>query len=411
MWLRKRIDIEWTDLLWGAIWCGWPGRSIDLAAAWPDAEHALACTSVRSGFDLLLSAWQLPQGSHVLLSALTIPDMARIVRHHGLKPVPVDLDSETLSPRLEAVRLAMSPQVRAIVIAHLFGSRTPLAPLIDWARRHDVKVIEDCAQAYDGPNYSGHPDADVSMFSFGQIKASTALGGGILFVRERELRDRMQQISAAYPVQSRHSYLRRILKCATLKAVSSRFIFRAMLECLRAGGINYDRTINGLARGYSGSNMMRHIRKRPSAPLLRMMSRRLSRYDEARAVQRKERGRQMTRWLAPDIGCPTTRTEPHTFWVFPILVENPPLVISALREEGFDATQGQSMEVVFSSEQDHDCEPAFARDLLTHIVYVPFYSAIPDRELLRMAVVIKRVAKLPIQITPAARTPTGVGRT
>ena len=55
----------------------------------PHAGGALACLSVRSGFDLLLAALDLPPKSEVLITALTIPDMVRIIKDHDLVPVPL----------------------------------------------------------------------------------------------------------------------------------------------------------------------------------------------------------------------------------------------------------------------------------------------------------------------------------
>ena len=69
MWARKRIDIGWSDLLFG-VWrtCLSPNRTRAaqrVEALWPDAEHTLVCLSVRSGFDLLLAALDLPRDSEV----------------------------------------------------------------------------------------------------------------------------------------------------------------------------------------------------------------------------------------------------------------------------------------------------------------------------------------------------------
>ena len=54
------------------------------------------CLSVRSGWDLLLHVLAWPAGSEVIVSAITHPDMIRILRAHGLVPVPVDVDLDTL---------------------------------------------------------------------------------------------------------------------------------------------------------------------------------------------------------------------------------------------------------------------------------------------------------------------------
>ena len=103
---RKRLDIGWSDLLYGMRCClgaGDPARVRErIERAWSSegTEGAgLACLSVRSGFDALLAVLAFPPGSEVLMSALTIRDMTRIVEEHGLIPVPVDLDPRTLAVR------------------------------------------------------------------------------------------------------------------------------------------------------------------------------------------------------------------------------------------------------------------------------------------------------------------------
>ncbi|GMF56664.1 unnamed protein product [Phytophthora fragariaefolia] len=61
-----------------------------------------------TGFDLLLQTLKLPAGSEVLCSAITIPDMIYVLRYHGLVPVPVDLDPETLAVDMEALKKAVT---------------------------------------------------------------------------------------------------------------------------------------------------------------------------------------------------------------------------------------------------------------------------------------------------------------
>ena len=164
----------------------------------------------RSAVDsiLLLQELHLPRGSEILISAVTIPDMLRIIEHHGLVPVPVDLDPLTAAPQADLLDQAITSRTSALLVAHLFGSRICLDPFIEFARQHDLLLIEDCAQAYCGPQFSGHPESDVSLFSFGPIKASTALAGGILRLRDRKLAEQMRVLQATYPVQTRRSYFR-----------------------------------------------------------------------------------------------------------------------------------------------------------------------------------------------------------
>src|SRR5688572_26031806 len=147
---RKRLDIGWSDLLFGMIRCWAPGDRTAvrerIERAWSsEGENAgLACLSVRSGFDALLAVLAFPPGSEILMSALTIRDMTRIVLEHGLVPVPVDVETRTLAVQPEALARAVSPKTRAIVVAHLFGSRMPMEPVVRFAREHGLLLIEDC---------------------------------------------------------------------------------------------------------------------------------------------------------------------------------------------------------------------------------------------------------------------------
>src|SRR5262249_55618089 len=152
---------------------------------------------------------KLPANSEVICSALNIPGMVAIARHHGLVPVPVDLDLETLAPDLDLMRQAITPRTRAIVIAHLYGNHVPLAPIVDLARRHGLLLIEDAAEVFDG-SYRGHPDADVALFSFGPLKTATALAGGVLVARDPELLARLRLEHERWPVQSYWDYFKRL---------------------------------------------------------------------------------------------------------------------------------------------------------------------------------------------------------
>lgn len=61
-----------------------------------------------TGFDLLLQTLKLPQGSEVLCSAITIPDMLYVLRYHGLVAVPIDLDPETLAVDIDQLRQSVT---------------------------------------------------------------------------------------------------------------------------------------------------------------------------------------------------------------------------------------------------------------------------------------------------------------
>ena len=201
--VRKKLDIGWTDIAFGLGACLLPGDAQAaqkrLEAAWSPAGDAIACLSVRTGFDLLLAALALPAGSEILVSAITIGDMVRIIERHGLVAVPIDLDMASLSIRAELISEHVTARTKAIVVAHLFGSRMAMEPISAAARRHGLLVIEDCAQAFAADGYRGSAQSNVSLFSFGPIKTATALGGALLRVSDAGLRAAMLASQRKYP--------------------------------------------------------------------------------------------------------------------------------------------------------------------------------------------------------------------
>jgi dTDP-4-amino-4,6-dideoxygalactose transaminase len=285
---RLRLDVSVADLLFAASACVCArrgDREDRLLRAWGDSK-GLVCLSVRSAFDLLLDALSLPIGDEIAFSAVTHPDMVRIAEAHGLRPLPVDLDPETLAPAADALERAITPRTRLIVVAHLFGGRAELAPLADVARRHGQLVVEDCAQCLRGPQDQGDELADISLFSFGSIKTATALGGALVRVDDRGLAEAMRTMQDGWPVQPRREYALRVLKFAGLRSLAHPRFYWLFSRALAAAGRDLDTVVNAAVRGFAGPELERQIRRRPSAPLLALLARRLRRFDAERLEAR-----------------------------------------------------------------------------------------------------------------------------
>ncbi len=389
MWARKRLDIGYTDLACGLLDCLLPHRCDVAERLLAEAGQGkdtsfVACTSVRSGFDLLLQVLQLPQGSEILISAITIPDIPRIIKHHGLVPVPIDIDPQSAAPQVSLLPHAHSPRTRALIVAHLFGSRVPLEPYVEFARQHNLMLIEDCAQAYCGPPLSGNSESDVCLFSFGPIKAATALAGGMIRVRDQNLAQRMRVLQAAYPLQTRRSYFMRLCKYSLLKVLSSRWLFGFMLLVFKVCRINHDQILNVTVKSYAVEELFEKLRQRPCTPLVIMLRRRLRNFNPAIESEIIRRGQELVHRLEPSVHCPAGSAVPHTYWVFPIMIADPQALIQHLKQAGFDATQGGSMVAVQPPVGSSNLSAKNAENLLSEIVYLPFYPALPESELHRM---------------------------
>ena len=385
---RGNLDIGWSDLGFGLAACLRPGSWDDARrraeSAWPADRGALCALSVRSGFDTLLTALRLPAGGEVLTSALTIEDMPRIIARHGLVPVPVDLDMSTLSVRVEDLERSVGPRTCAVLVAHLFGSRMPLDDVIAFARRHGLVVIEDCAQAYTGREYTGHPDSDVAMFSFGSIKTNTALGGAMLTVGDPGLLQAMRTVQSAQPVQRRQTFLRKVVKYSGIKLVSSPGPYGVLAAACRVLGTDHDAVISRALRGFSGPDFFVRIRQQPSYPLLAVLERRLRTFDPSR-IERRTRLAESVRERLPTVAHVGTHAERHSHWVFPVASPAPHRLVRHLWTRGIDATRGRTSLAVVAPPRDRpELAAAEAAATFAELVYLPVHVGAGAAHLTRL---------------------------
>ena len=386
MWARKRIDISWSDLAAGFGSLCVPG-SRESAAVIENEWHpnTLACLSVRTALDLALQALKLPAGCEVLVSAITIPDMVTVIQDHGLLPVPVDLCPNDLSVDIDSLASAITDRTRLVLVAHLFGSTTPMQPIVDLAERHGLLIFEDCAQVFSGLAFKGHPASDFVAFSFGPIKTATALGGALAIVRDSRTLNRMRDIQGAYPWQSRFSFGRRIARYAVLKALGTWFGFCVLTSICRVLGQDIDRVVGSSAKNFPPGQLLTHLRHQPSPPLLALLRRRLSRFDPKRLKARSQHGQGLRRKLGPNVHCVAAPDSTH--WVFAIRSRQPAALVDSLRAAGFDATTKSSLRVLSPVGAGATRAPV-AESVLPELVFVPAHPEMPARELDRMAGVI-----------------------
>jgi len=397
MWPRKQLDIGWRDLVFGLsqfapLRAPPPDISV-VPPIWTPPDEVLVSLSVRTGWDLLLTALRLPPTSEIVMSSVTIRDMARIVEHHGLAAVPIDVDAERLEPDLNHLEQSLSPRTRAILVAHLFGSRVNMEPIIRLAKLHELYVIEDCAQAFVGSSYAGHEKSDCSLFSFGPIKTATALGGAILRVRDPDLRRRMVALQSEYPVQSDRAYVRRLLKYATFRLVSKRLPYSALVRYCLALGIDYDEAFSNAAHSFGQSNFFQRIQQRPCVPLVQMLKRRTGRFEShgwAQLQRRAERGVRLAKSLPAGMILGAENPS-HTYWALAVRISNPGETLAALRAAGFDATTRSSL-VVIPSPPGQSMNRRECASWLAEAIFLPNGDDLPDHEWQRMASLLGQVA-------------------
>lgn len=342
--------------------------------------------SVRTGFDLYLQAAGLPRGSRVLVGAITHPDMLALLRVHGLVPVAVDLDAATMAPLPQALERAWTPDTVAVLVTHLFGARIPLQESVRFCRERSLLLLEDCAQAFTDRADAGDPAAVVSMFSFGPLKTSTALGGALVYVRDPDLRDRMEAIHDRYPAQTRREYLLRVLRYAGVHlALGNRWVFGALAQIVEARGRSVMEVTRSWASGMPGPFRPERLRQRPSAGLLRMLASRLRTHDPRKVEERSRCGEEAARAM-PSVAQPGSASLQRTWWIFPVTVEHPAEVLRALEKAGFQGIPGLSNLVTADSPEG---PPPNARHILAQSLLVPIRTNVPPEERRRLAGILQ----------------------
>lgn len=162
-------------------------------ASYIGVDHAVGLGSGTEALHVALAACGLGPGDEVITVSHTAVATVAAIELAGATPVLVDIEPDffTLDPR--QLRAAITPHTRAIIPVHLYGQPANLQPIMEIARKHDLRVIEDCAQAH-GATYQGKrvgSYADIACFSFYPTKNLGALGdGGLVCTNDTELADR-----------------------------------------------------------------------------------------------------------------------------------------------------------------------------------------------------------------------------
>ena len=179
-------------------WTGQECREFEKEfAAWAGCEHAIALANGTVALDLALQALGIGAGDEVIVTPRTFLASVSSIVNAGAIPVFADVDSESQNITAETIRAVLTPRTRAVICVHLAGWPCDMDPIMALAAEHDLKVIEDCAQAH-GAHYKGRPVGSighVGAWSFCQDKIMTTGGeGGMVTTNDRALWSRMWSI-------------------------------------------------------------------------------------------------------------------------------------------------------------------------------------------------------------------------
>jgi dTDP-4-amino-4,6-dideoxygalactose transaminase len=116
--------------------------------AYIGAPHCIGVANGTDAIEIILDAMALPPGSEVIVPANSFVGSSEPVTRAGLKVVFADVEPSTYVLDVADVRRRITKKTKGIVAVHLYGHPAPMTELMELAREHDLKVIEDCAQAH-----------------------------------------------------------------------------------------------------------------------------------------------------------------------------------------------------------------------------------------------------------------------
>lgn len=168
----------------------------DTIARWEKAvadyvglPHAAVVNSGRRGMALILEHLGVGSGDEVIVPAYTLKDLIPLIEGLGAKAVPADIDAETLNISPEACARRVTPQTKAILALHAFGSPCRIDEIVSLADGHGIPVIEDCAHSL-GATFEGRQTGSfghAAFFSFETTKPVNTFGGGMVVSRDAGL--------------------------------------------------------------------------------------------------------------------------------------------------------------------------------------------------------------------------------
>lgn len=152
-------------------------------------EHCVATSSGTSAIHVALGACGVGPGDEVITAPIT--DMGSVIGILFQNAVPVfaDLDPHTYNMTAESIEAKITERTKAIVVVHLAGNPAEMDKIMEVARKHNVYVIEDCAQAY-CCKYKGQlagTFGDIGCFSLNDFKHISAGDGGMLIMNDQKL--------------------------------------------------------------------------------------------------------------------------------------------------------------------------------------------------------------------------------
>lgn len=171
--------------------------------AYLNVKHVIPCANGTDALQIAMMALGLKQGDEVITADFTYVATAEVIGLLGLVPVLVDVNSDTFDINIDAIEKNITPKTKAIVPVHLYGQCCNMEAVMAIAKKHNLFVIEDVAQALgadykftDGSTKKAGTIGDVGCTSFFPSKNLGCFGdGGAMYANDDDLAAKLRMIA------------------------------------------------------------------------------------------------------------------------------------------------------------------------------------------------------------------------
>ena len=159
-------------------------------------KHGVAVANGSAALDIAVKALNISEGDEIIMPAFTIISPAFSIIKQGAIPVLVDSIPETYCMDVSKIEEKITPKTTAILVVHIYGFPVDMQPVLDLAKKYNLKIIEDAAEMH-GQTYNGKmcgSMGDISIFSFYPNKLITTGEGGMLLTNDDTLANKCKQL-------------------------------------------------------------------------------------------------------------------------------------------------------------------------------------------------------------------------
>ena len=161
-----------------------------------NCKYGITTTSGTTALHLACKAARVEEGNEVLVSSSTNMACAFAIDFCQAIPIPIDIEIDTWQMDVKKVEEKINKKTKAIMVVHLFGHPVDMDPIMKIAKKHNLKVIEDCAEAH-GVEYKNKKVGsigDIGTFSFFANKTITCGEGGMVVTNSEEIAEKAKSL-------------------------------------------------------------------------------------------------------------------------------------------------------------------------------------------------------------------------